>query len=94
MNKVRNKPLDIQILLGSILCFLYFTMQWALHYYKVETILAGVLTEMATIPFLLLLVALFAGIIWLLFIKKEGKPFLLYIALLFLAATAAMLFLI
>lgn len=91
MLQIKNKSLDKQILIGSILCFGYFLMQYLFHLYKVETILAGVLTELITIPFLLLMVALFAAIIWLFFVKKEGNKQLLLLSFIFLVATVCLM---
>jgi hypothetical protein len=86
-NFLQKLSISKQILIGSMLCFIYFLMQFFLHYYKVDTILAGVLTEIITIPFLLLLVALFFASIWFLFSKKETQKSILYLSLLILGAT-------
>lgn len=85
--KIKNLPVDKQLLIGSLLCAVYFATLHSIYYFKLETILVGVIKEMLTIPILLLMCAIIIGGIYFLF-KKNGTPLVIIAAMLIVMLTA------
>jgi hypothetical protein len=79
---IKKYPLDIQLLIGSILTAFYFTTFYLLSKYKIETILSGALGELLTIPFIFLSIALLVASVYFWFTKKELRKPLLLISIL------------
>lgn len=57
-SSLKNRQTSKLILLGSLICLIYFTALLLLSHYKINIAILGVLIELLTIPFLLLLILL------------------------------------
>ncbi len=84
MNKyelVKKLRMDTQILLGSIICTIYFGLVFLINYFKIDLIMVGVLGELITIPIILLTVTLLIYTVYLLVTKKNKLSLKLFVAL-------------
>jgi hypothetical protein len=79
---LKKYPLDIQLIIGSIITALYFITLYLLSKNNIETILSGVLRELVTIPFIFLSMALLIASLYFLFVKTALRKPLLLVSLL------------
>ncbi len=91
-NFIAKLQTNTQILLGSIVCFLYFITLHLLYNYNIDFPLIRFFGELITIPFVLLTASLLVYTIYLLSTKKQNINLKLGTAIIFLIAALFLIF--